>query len=453
MTQTCTMSASSSATGGQRRAYACTGASLLTLVSASGALALDLGNEPSLFTETVAGRDRLKYYDRIKIFGAERVADRDHNFEQPHGLRLGNLHFLPSVEDYVTFDDNIYATGTDPIADLRNDLMPVIRMHSKLPRHALSLIAGAKSVSYLENTDQNYNNIFGQFGAGLDIDHAHTLSVSFGSAIEHEERREITAPLAAAEPGQFYRNTAAIGITRDVGRLYGTLSAAATWLDYEAVLGNDGTMLDQDARDQRILSTQLRAGYRISPGFEAIGKLELIRRDNEGIEEDDRDSTGYEATAGLNMESSPLLRWQFIGGYGIREFDRTEIETVRSFLLEARVEWLPTQRMTVYGSASHKIDDSLGADDAGRIETAIKGSVDYEIYHNLVGHAGLALRESELIGSDRTDTIYEASLGLDYHLSGHWLLSLDYRFQERDSTTDDFDMSHNQIRLGARYRY
>lgn len=432
---------------------ALTGSAAIALAPISPALAIDLGNDHTLVTETVASRDRLRAYDNIKTFGAERVADQDHIFGQPFGIRFGDFFAYPMLDSLAMYDDNLYASKSDRVSDMRFELSPMLRIQSKLPRHTISVVAGARSVSFLENSDQDYVNLSGQISGGLDIDSGHVLSASASSSIEHEERGDITAPQSAAAPVEFYKNSVSVGITHDIGRLYGTLSASYTNLDYTSVEANDGSLLNQDQRDQNIYSAQLRTGYRISPGYEVITRVKMVRRQNDKIPDLSRDSTGYEAAAGLNMESDPLLRWQLIGGYGIRDFDRSDIESVRSFLLEGRVEWLPTEKMTVYGTVSHKIDDSLGDTDAGRIETTIKASFDYEIYHNLVGHAGLRYTKAQLIGSDRVDTTYEATTGLDYFLSEHWLLGLDYRYQIRDSTTPENSMDRSQIMASVKYRY
>lgn len=432
---------------------AVTGSAALAIAPLSPAYAIDLGNDPSLVTETVASRDRLRIYDRIKVFGAERVNDRDHAFGQPFGIRFGNFFAYPAVDTLAMYDDNLYATKTDPVSDMRFEMSPILRIQSKLPRHSLSLVAGARSVSFLENSDQDFVNLHGQISGGLDIDSGHVLSASASSSLEHEERSDITSPQAATEPVEFTKNSVSVGITRDIGRLYGTLSASMTTLDYSSVMTNDGSLLNQDARDQEIYSAQLRTAYRISPGFEAITRFKAVRRENNEIEELSRNSTGYEGAAGLNMETNPILRWQFIAGYGIRDFDKEELQSVSSLLAEGRLEWLPTQRLTFHGTLSHKIDDSLGDVDAGRIETTVKGSFDYEIYHNLVAHAGLRYSKADLIGSDRVDITYEAIAGLDYFLSEHWLLGLDYRYQTRDSTTESYSMDRNQIMATVKYKY
>ncbi len=440
-------------TAGKARLGALTGLCAATLAPGGTALALDLSAEPYLMTETVAARDRLKSYDRVKVFGADRVKDHDHFFGQPLGIREGNFFFYPSLDASAAFNDNLYGTHFNPVSDFRFETQPVLRVQSQLPRHAVSLIAGAKNVSYLENTDQNYTNLHAIASGALHIDHANMLSVAAGSALEHEERREITSPLGAAEPVTYQRHSVTAGYTHDVGRLYGTLSGTAAWLDYGSVQGNDGSILDQDYRDQATFSTQLRTGYRISPGFEVLSKLKLIRRENEDTGIEDRSSTGYEATVGLAMETDPLLRWFFVGGYGIRDFDDTGIGTVGAYLVEGSFEWLVTRKVTTYGSVSQYLDDTLGADDLGHIQTEAKLGMDYEIYHNLVAKAGVGFTRAELVGADRTDDVLEASLGLDYYVSPSWVLGLDYRYQDRQSTDDDFTMQRNTIKLSAKYRY
>lgn len=437
---------------GPVRVCACAGATAL-MIGGTDALALDLSSEPNIVTDTPASLERQRSFDRSRTYGAERVSDRAHSPGAPEGLRLGSLFIFPALDTSAQYDDNLYASHFNRVSDTRFEVAPALRFETRLPRHVLNLRAGAKSVSYLENSDQDYVNIHGLAAGALHLDSGHTLSAAAASSLEHEERQEITSPDSAIEPSEFTRTQVTTGLTRDIGRLFTTISAGATWLDYGSVLLNDGSLFNQDVRDQQILSARIRTGYRISPGFEAITKLEVIRSDNDGTGNDDRSSTGWEAVAGLRMESSPLLRWQLIGGYGVRDFDREEIENVRSLLLEGRVEWLATQRLTLRGEISHGIVGDLGSVDAGRIATEVSAAADYEIYHNTVARAGLAYREAELIGADRTDTIYEANAGLDYYATPNWLLSFDYTFQDRQSTDIDYEMTRNVFRVGAKYRY
>ena len=428
-------------------------AAALSVSAVPGAAALDLSQESGLITETVASRDRLRFYDDIKKYGAEAVGERDRKFALPDGVRLGNYLLFPWVEEAIVFDDNIYGTATGQLQDWRSELRAAIGVQSQLPRHVLDFNLGAKLVSYLDHPDQDYANGSASVRGALHIDHAHTLAVSALSEIDHEERHEITAPRAAAEPVQVFRNRATIGLTRDAGRLYGTASLTAEDLNFDSVKAIDGTLLNQDNRDQTILSGQLRAGYRFSPGYEAVAKVRTLRTINGGDEAMRRDSNGYEALAGVAWETDPLLSWELLGGMGWRTYDRTDLATLQTQLIEGHVQWLPTQRLSLYGTVKYNIDDTLGAQDTGRIshEGHVKG--EYEIFHDLVATAGAGVIQSDFIGTTRIDLTTEANAGLQYFYSKNTLFTFDYTYENRKSNEDEFNLNRNVFRFGGRLRF
>ncbi len=428
-------------------------AAAVALLGAGPATALDLDRQNGLSTETVASRQRLKDYDNIKQFGAERVTDRDRKFLQPDGLRVGNFYVLPALEEVGVYDDNIFGSNKDPVADFRMETLPSLVIQSAMPRHSIDAAISGKIVNYLENTDQNYESIVGKLRGALHIDHANTLSALIQSGREHEERSGLTADKSAAEPVPIDHHRAAVGFTHDAGRLYGTVSAGAEQWKYYDVRSLDGSTLSQSDRDQELYEAQIRMGYRISPGFEFVTKFRALRQINEPDDTGDRNSIGYEALAGLAMESDPLLRWRLLGGYGIRDFDRSDLASVANMLLEGQVEWLPTQRLTLFGSVQHAIVDTFGADDDGRIETSLKGSAAYELLHNLVGYADFAIKETDYLGSDRQDRTWQAGAGLEYLHTKNWSFSLGYQFENRESNDQEFDRTRNQVRVGAKLAF
>ncbi len=428
-------------------------AAAVALLGAAPATALDLDRQNGLSTETVASRQRLKDYDNIKQFGAERVTDRDRKFLQPDGLRVGNFYVLPALEEVGVYDDNIFGSNKDPVTDFRMETLPSLVIQSAMPRHSIDAAISGKIVNYLENTDQNYESVVGKLRGALHIDHANTLSALIQSGREHEERSGLNADKSAAEPVPIDHHRAAVGFTHDVGRLYGTVSAGAEQWKYYDVRSLDGSTLSQSDRDQELYEAQIRMGYRISPGFEFVTKFRALRQLNQPDDTGDRNSIGYEALAGLAMESDPLLRWRLLGGYGIRDFDRSDLASVANMLLEGQVEWLPTQRLTLFGSVQHAIVDTFGADDDGRIETSLKASAAYELLHNLVGYADFAIKETDYLGSDRQDRTWQAGAGLEYLHTKNWSFSLGYQFENRESNDQEFDRTRNQVRVGAKLAF
>ena len=243
------------------------------------------------------------------------------------------------------------------------------------------------------------------------------------------------------------------GVTRDVGRLYGTLSTSFDRWDYQDTISGTGAPLDQDARDLDVLSTQLKLGYRISPGYELVGKIRALKQWNRGDAVTDYDGIGYEAMAGIAFETNPLVRWRLLGGYGLREYEQASIDSIASSLVEGQVQWLATQRMTIYGTVSRAILDRVGSEVGGRVETLARGKIEYELQHNIVMTLDGEIKDSDFIGATRNDRSWSAKIGIDYYLTKNWLLSFAYEHERRDSNDDDFDVTRNRFTVGAKLRF
>ena len=102
----------------------------ITALVPGTARAFDVNPDPDRIDQTIAFRERLKDYDSIKLFGAERVSDRTRNAYQPDGIRVGNLLIFPSIATATTYDDNIHGSAGPRIADMRFDVAPSIRVRS-----------------------------------------------------------------------------------------------------------------------------------------------------------------------------------------------------------------------------------------------------------------------------------------------------------------------------------
>ncbi len=417
------------------------------------AVALDLKGDEDLITDTVANRDRLRIWDNSQVYGANDVNNINRPEYQPEGLRMGNYLLFPEVGTAVVYDDNIFAIDADQRGDFRSEITPSLRLKSQLPRHVLDMSLDGKLVSYADNGDQDYANYRAKIDGALHFDHAHTLAVSMSSVLAHEERDDPLFTLSAREPIAAFEHSAAIGITRDVGRLYGTLSASADRRDYDDTKAFDGTAIDQDSRDTDTFSTQLKLGYRASPGFEIVGKIKGLKSDNRGDDLLDRDALGFEAVAGLAFEANPLLKWRLLGGYGIRDYRDDALDNLATTLINAEVQWLPTQRLTIYGTLYRQIEEALDLNSAGLLQTGARVKADYEVYHNLVLSGALEMRDDDFRGTNRQDDVFIGRVGLEYYFSKNSLFTFGYEHQVRDSSDDSLDMHRNRFMVGAKFRY
>lgn len=406
-----------------------------------------------LDTETIASRELGRDYYIQKQNGASTVSDQSRDFASPDGVRAGMFFMYPSVNITSTFDDNIFRSARSPESDLRTVVAPGVRVKSNLPRHALDMSLSGRIVTFLENSDQNYEDYTARLSGALHFDHAHTISASLISRLAHEERGDLTAPLAAAEPVPVYHNRASFGITRDVGRLYGTLSGHVERFDFKDVTASDGSHLDQDYRDTDTYGVQLKTGYRISPGFEVLGAVSAKRIQNSGQGIWDFDGNNFDIRGGVGFEVGPLLNFEVLAGVGQRDYDDPNKETLTTSVFGGQVEWLPTRRMTVRGKASRYIADSPDADGGTYITSHVGIEADYEIYHNIIAHGGLGFASSEFTYSDREDDTFSASLGIEYLMSKNVHLSAGYQYLQNDSTLADRDTTNNRFTVGAKIQF
>ena len=158
--------------------------------------------------------------------------------------------------------------------------------------------------------------------------------------------------------------------------------------------------------------------------------------------------------AGIAFETNPLLRWRILGGYGVRDFEQAGLATLTTTLMEADIQWLPTQRLTIYGT---RLAPDLGSGRHRRpvasFSRAPKIRAEYEIYHNLILTGGVEVREDDFQGISRTDNIYAARAGLDYYFTKNWLFTFGYEHQVRDLSNDSLDMHRNRFMIGAKLRF
>lgn len=414
---------------------------------------LNLDNIDGLNTTTIAKKQRDEVWDLRKQYGAEPVAGHNRSFAKPDGVRAGNYVISPEAGALVTYDDNIFGSNAQKESDIRTELTPSVTFSSELPRHVLDFSLDGKIVDFAQHQDQNYADIRGKLDGALHFDSAHTISMSLLSSLGHEERTSPEFPFSARDPVQVWHNKAAFGITRDVGRLYGTIAASAESWDFADNMRLDGLPLDLDPRDTKSYSTQLRLGYRISPGFDLVGKIRGVKIDNKGDGFSDLDAYGYEALAGLAFETNPLLRWRILGGFGVRDYEQLGVANLNTTLLEGSVEWLPTQRLTIYGAVTRRVNEVGGPDGGASIQTGLSLRADYEIYHNLLVNAGVAIREDKSVSDGSRELTYGFGAGLEYYFSKNWLFTFAYQHDVRESGSDSRDMDRNRFMVGAKLRF
>jgi hypothetical protein len=424
------------------------------LSTAPLAQSLDLGNDGLIRNNTYAYGEGLRTWDNIKKYGAERVVDRDRTPYQPDGLRAGTYKVFPTLGTTVLFDDNIFGTNKNRTADVRFELVPVVRARSDFSRHVLDFAVGAKQINYLRHSELNSTDANFSMDGALHFDNAHTLSLSLLSALDHEDRAAPDAPKNAGERTAVFHNRAIAGIKRDAGRMWASFSTSVERWDFQDVRARNGALIDQDNRDTQIAAAQASLGYRFSPGYELEMKLRTLRQSNFNPGSVDFSANGYEAIGGLSAEVNPLLRWRLLAGYGLRDYDSSKLRTAGHMLVEGEVQWLPTQLMTVYLTGRRAYAEGIIGDGAGaRLDNSLSAKVEYEALRNLVFTLGGEYRQSDFLSENRRDTVMIGRIGADYYHTKNWLFSVAYEHQTQRSNVEEDNLVRNRVWLTTKLRF
>jgi hypothetical protein len=401
----------------------------------------------------VYGKD-LGRWDFAKRFGAETVRDRDRAWAQPDGIRVGNFLVLPAIATGYAFDSNVFNTATDPQSDHIFQLQPTLRLRSMLPRHALDFAFRASVNRYARHSELNYTDLFGTMDGALHINHAHTLSLSLLSAFEAEDNFYSGAIIPAAERTKVWRNQAKIGLTRDAGRAYAKIGAAFERWDYGDVRGIDGSTIDQDFRDLRIYSSDLKLGYRFSPGFSFESRLRGLRRLQRGTAVLSTDAWGYEIIGGLKLQTSPLLKWELLAGFGHRDYDQPGLDNTNATLVQASATWLPTQNLTIYGTLNRGFNEDVTIDSVfNRIDTTAELVAEYEARRNLIFTIKGKYIDSDFLGSARKDRWAVANFQMHYLASKNWKVTVEYEYAVRHSNLSDDDVKRSRAMIQVKRQF
>lgn len=389
------------------------------------------------------------------------VQDRDRPAFQAVGVRLGSFLVYPAVDLSVVFDDNLFADNTNT-DDFFFRVSPSVQVESNFPRHALNFQADLNNDTYFDQSSEDRTE-FGVRSTGrLDIVDA----LSFRGDVQFEERREDRgspdAVGAAADPVEFsrFRGTGELAYRPGRGRI--SVGGTYTELDFDDVPLVGGGFQNNDDRDRSLYSVFGRLGYEVSPGYEVFAVGLYGQTDYDDAVDDNgvnRDSDIYTIEGGTRFEISNVIAGEVAAGYTSEDFDDPTLVTVDGISANADVEWYVTRLTTILFGAQRRAQEttitgfnSLGAPavSSGFLNTVIDFGVDHELMRNVILSAGFRYDRRDYQGIVREDNTYEADVRAVYLLNRNLSIAAEYRYEERNSTTNTEDFDRNFVGLTLR---
>jgi len=417
-----------------------------TTVAAAPAHAQSLQPFAGDVATTPAALQNRSRWDDAANFGARGVTDRERGAYQPDRIRVGPFNAQLEADIETSYEDNVYGNARDRVGDFSVALSPRIRLYSQFSRHVLNIDLSARLTDYVNENALDTIDASGTIEGALHINHAHSLSFSLESDYVHENRLALGAPDNAREKTPIHVTRVRSGLTRDAGRLSGSIGFGYDRFDFFDVDGQNGQTIDQDFRDSETMAADVNLNYAFSPGFSVIGRIEGSRTFRPSSDPATSDAWGLDIVAGVKGELTPLVHWSFVYGIGTRDFDDTVIEDQTRQIFEANMRWLATETINVHGGARRTFGFTNSA--AGSVNTHIWAGVDFEIYRNAIFTVSGAYQFATDLATDETAEWVSGRAELTYLHSKHLHFSARYEGAKRFAASDtDPDLDENRFWL------
>lgn len=405
------------------------------------------------FAQTASGALRGAQAQNVDLFARDRsvaVRERSRPEYEALGLRAGTFMVYPKIEWSAENNDNVFAVATGEESDAIFRIRPDVSVESTWSRHALAAFARA-SIDRYQDFDTEDAETWA-VGASGRLDVVRGSAINFGADFSSlvEPRTASNTPGFAAEPVSYDVSQAFLAASRTMGRVRLSGRGDVRTFDYDDVASLAGPIIDQDDRDREIRSLTGRVDVALSPATALFAQVTGNDRDYDIASTSvfaARDSSGYEALAGVNFELGAVARGEIAAGYISQEYDDARFKDIDGFGARAQVEWFPTELTTLTATGSRTIEDAGIAGSNGYLSTSAGLRVDHELLRNFILTASVSRSLDEYEGIDREDTRFDASV------SGTWLVNRNFgvnlaasRFeQESDGAAGGPDFTVNRL--------
>ena len=372
------------------------------------------------------------------------------------GIDLGSFALSPSIKMSGLYDDNILGTQTDRKADAILRIQPEIVLQSTGERNVLGLDADATIDRYAHHGSEKIADY--RVGATDVYRIAHDMILRAAVRIEGDHQSRLSQDIFAQtlKPIHYAKQSAAVAITRDMGRL--RLSGDATVARYAYSDGRlaDGSVYDQKPSDNLTYRLGMRLSYAQTPSLAWFVRALYNDRDfrTGNATTPERDSHGYQLLAGVDFEPVALMRGSIGIGYITQKYRLPFYTDFAGLGFSAKVQFFPTQLTTVTVEGDREVQDSGIPESGGYLSTNGSIRVDHEFLRQLILGASATYQHNKFNNLDRRDD--RAGIGASSTYRMNRTASLELRYDRLDQTSHGADRyrayTDNRLMFGVTLR-
>jgi hypothetical protein len=373
------------------------------------------------------------------------------------GVRAGLFLLYPKVDLSVATEDNIFYQTTNKQSDTISSIGPSITAQSQWSRHSLSAQAQANLYRYSNFSSENNTTYAAGLNGRLDVVRGTVLrgAVSLDHLVEPRYSPSIAA---SVEPIEYDQSRFSVGAAREFNRVRVSGDVRYRKVNFQNSKDATGASISYSYRNAEFWEDEVRGEYAVSPALSVFSTVVYNKRvyDRAPLLGDvGRDASGWEAAVGTDFDLSRVARGQVQVGYLSQKYDDPRVNDTTGLGVRGKVEWFPTQLITVTVNAERAVDDTglIGA--AGILATRGGAQVDYELLRNLILTGTVNVSKEDFRGVDRTDERLQVTLGGNSLISRRVGVNASYRYIDQSSSgaLQGNDFTDNRLQIGVVLQY
>lgn len=377
-------------------------------------------------------------------------------------FQAGPFLVYPEVVLTGMYDNNVFSTQNNTIADTAVILSPALWVQSNWQRHFFGLHVSADATRYrdetAENTEDYRLSAEGRYDFGTDA------NIYGGARIarEHEDR-ESPDSRNGTEPTIFKATRAYAGAFRQFGRLSVRAAANAVTLDFNDVPFVTGSgvvnIINNDDRDRDQIGAGVRVGYELTPRVVPFVQLSTDKRHYKRGADDlgyQRSSDGTRGVVGVRTFSPGVFKLEAFAGSMSQDYDDARLNDVGEPTLGMNLVWNATERTTVSVFMDRTIEETtvsiagtVPQPASAYVNTYVQANLNYAFTPRFSTYVFGSASNADYEGIFREDDYYTAGIGWVYRVAKSFFVDVTLQKRKLQSSvpSEDFHRSQAFLRL------
>lgn len=364
------------------------------------------------------------------------VALRPRPDYDPIGALIGGFQVFPSIDSVLAYTSNVLATPMGAVGAGYAGLDPAVSAQSTWSNAQVAMAAGAHLKQFFSHASENETGWFVTTDDQVNLTSYDVASIGGGFERTYLSRDAGTYPAGSAAPVGLLHGSAYLREAHEAGLV--KLLAAANFdsLRYQAVPSLSGGTIEQATNDRDVWRLSGRGEYALTPDTALFGQVSYSRTAYTHLAagEADPSSNTFRALTGATFDTAFLIRGTLGLGVESRTFGAGAYRALTGVTAAAKLEYFPTQLVTVTGSFRRLIEDTQATGSSGYFNTGADIRVDYELLRNLLLDAQGDFEQDDFAGISRTDRIVSGGLGARYLVNRRLQLHGDLTWLHREAS-------------------